>query len=648
MDREQLDTWCERSVLGLVLAILGFSALATGATRPQDFAIVQWLTVALLVVWLARFFINPKHRLLWTPVCWPALAFVAYAVGRYFTADVEYLARQELVRVVVYAAVFFAVINNLHKQEPAQTVGLGLVFLAMGIAMYAVFQYLTDSDYVWGFLKEAGYRKRGSGTFINPNHLAGYLGMVLPLAVAFTLTGRFSYVMKIVLGYASVVIFAGITVTFSRGGWVAAAVALVGLFFWMVRQRDYWKQALIMLGVMIGIFALAVTKASMSPNRHERFTQAHEIEDVRFQLWDPAMQMWKDHLWFGVGPDHFDTRFREYRPAHFAMQFRPGRVHNDYLNTLVDWGLVGGILVLGCWLAFYFQVFHGWKFVQRSQSDLASKRSNKTSFVLGGALGLLAMLVHAFTDFNMHVPANALLAVTIMALVASHYRFASERYWYTVRLPLRCAVYPVLMAALIFLATQSWRRTVESIRMARVSSVHRAIQRESSKATPERLAELAREQVAALEAAVAADPNNFEAAYELGEALRLQSFVGLAGYEALAERAMSSFKAAAAANPYYPYPALGEGMCLHWLKRHAEAGPFFDRARRLDPNGYFTLARLGWHEFQKENYETAIQVLEQSISLCSNPKLNQTAWSYFEAAKHKVAETAGNPVRHKP
>src|SRR6266540_1630829 len=123
MDREQLDNWCEKCVLGLVLAILAFSVLAIGAARPQDFLVVQWMAVVLLAVWTFRFLINPKHRLLWVPVCWPVLAFLLYAIARYWTADVEYLARQELVRIVVYAVLFFAVVNNLHKQEPSQILG---------------------------------------------------------------------------------------------------------------------------------------------------------------------------------------------------------------------------------------------------------------------------------------------------------------------------------------------------------------------------------------------------------------------------------------------------------------------------------------------------------------------------------------------
>ena len=61
--------------------------------------------------------------------------------------------------------------------------------------------------------------------------------------------------------------------------------------------------------------------------------------------------MWRDHVWFGVGPGHYDAYFRLYRPQ--SMQARPEYAHNDYLNTLADWGVVGcGILFAGLALLF--------------------------------------------------------------------------------------------------------------------------------------------------------------------------------------------------------------------------------------------------------------------------------------------------------
>ena len=61
--------------------------------------------------------------------------------ARYLTADIEYVARQEMIQVLLYAFLFFAIVNNLYRQESAQIISFTLIFLAAGISGYAVYQY---------------------------------------------------------------------------------------------------------------------------------------------------------------------------------------------------------------------------------------------------------------------------------------------------------------------------------------------------------------------------------------------------------------------------------------------------------------------------------------------------------------------------
>src|SRR5512133_1560621 len=166
MDREALDRYCERGILGLVLAILVFGPVALGAVRPLEFAIIECLAVAAGLLWLARLWLAKRPQFLWPPICWAVLAFGAYAIARYLSSDIEYIARRELLRVLVYVLLFFVIINNLHRQESVSIVSFTLIFLALAIAGYALFQYLAESDRVWWVYKP--YRNRGSGTYISP------------------------------------------------------------------------------------------------------------------------------------------------------------------------------------------------------------------------------------------------------------------------------------------------------------------------------------------------------------------------------------------------------------------------------------------------------------------------------------------------
>src|SRR5713101_1539827 len=620
MNRERLDGWCEWGILGLVLGILVYSPLATGAVRPQDFVIVEWLTAGILLCWLCRFWVNLKHRLLWPPVCWAVVLFMLYAVGRYLTADIEYVARQEMIKVLVYGFIFLAVLHNLHKQETTQVVGTVVIILGMLISLYALYQFLASAERVWHFVRPEVYRGRGSGTFICPNHLAGYLELALPLGLAYTLTGRFTHLGKILLGYASLAIFTGIVVTISRGAWIATGITLVALFYWLMRQRAYRLQSLLVLAGLITISLAILSTVRLSRNRTEALASVPEAADLRWRIWGAALQIWQDHFWWGAGPAHFDYRFRQYRPAHDQVQWRPVRVHNDYLNTLADWGTVGAAMVAAGWLIFYWGILRSWKFVQRAQNDLAGKRSNKSSFVMGGALGLLAVLLHSAVDFNMHIPATAILTVTLMALVSGHFRFATETYWHTVHWPMRGLITGSLVAGLLYLGKQSWQQTVESHWLAKA----------------EGSTEFSSEQIALLTKAYAAEPRNFETSYNVGEGWRMQSWQGGDDYRELAARALEWFRRSVESNRYYPYSFVRYGMCLDWLGRHAEAESYFNQAAALDPNGYYTAANVGWHYVQLEDWATAKAWFEKSLSL--NWISNPIARSYLQIVQGKLAE----------
>ena len=70
MNREKLDGWCERGILGLVLAIMVFGPLAFGAVQTELFVVIQWLTAGVLILWAARLWIADRARFLCPPICW--------------------------------------------------------------------------------------------------------------------------------------------------------------------------------------------------------------------------------------------------------------------------------------------------------------------------------------------------------------------------------------------------------------------------------------------------------------------------------------------------------------------------------------------------------------------------------------------------
>src|SRR5882724_10928019 len=600
MNHERIDRWCEKGILGLVLVILVFGPLAIGGVRPGQFLVIEALTLGVMALWGVRWWVGPRPQLLWPPVCWAVLAFVAYAVVRYLQADIEYVARWELIRILVYAFLFFAILNNLHGQESTQIIALTMVFLGMAISFYAVFQFMSKSPRVWTMPSE--YPGRASGTYICPNNLAGFLEMLVPLGLGYALMGRLPHVMKIILGYASVVMLAGIGTTLSRGGWLATTLSLAVLCGVLLFQRHYRIKALVLAVALVAGGFWLVPKVPLLQERVQNVSTGHIPDDMRFSIWAPAIQMWRDHFWWGTGPAHFDYRFREYRPP--LVQSRPDFAHNDYLNTLADWGVAGTALVASAWVLVYWGVFGAWKSVRGPLDDFARKKSNKQAFATGAAVGLLAMLLHSATDFNMHIPANAILAVALMALLSSQQRCASERYWFNLRLVSKCAATLVLLAGLAYLGYEGWRGAREDLWL------HRAMR------TPA----FSYMRIAALEKAVEAEPMNFATTYAIGECYRTKSFNSESEEPgALAGKAMEWYQRGMKLDPYDGYNWLRYGMCLDKFGPdegpQKEAEPYYKRADELDPNGYYMSANIGWHYMQTGDYAAARSWLERSRRL---------------------------------
>ncbi len=639
MNRELLDKICERGILVLVLAILIITPLAFGGV-PQipigssldlvlvnPFVFVEGIMALALVLWLARLWINPRPKLLWPPLCWVVVAFCVYAIVRYLTAQIEYVARAEMLQVLVCGFLFLIIVNNLHRQESVQIAVLSLVFLAMAISGYAIYQFATGSKHVWALTTP--YVHRGTGTYISPNNLSGLLEMILPLGLAFTLVSRLSTLTKVFTGYASMVILVGICVTISRGSWVATAIALVVLFMVLLAQRAYRLPALALLIVTIaaGIHFAPQNFYLQARLRHLQNPQGTLDDDARLAIWKVAMQLWQTDIWWGIGPGHFNSRFGEFRPE--SIQTSPDRVHNDYLNTLTDWGIAGtAIIAIAAGLMFAGAIQTGFA-VRRSSNALGEQRSSKLALVLGATAGLIAILVHSFVDFNMHVPANAMVAVALMAWLTCYLRFATDRYWTTARGGAKGLLTVVIVAGIAYLGWQTVRSTEES---------HWLIKGKLAKAG-------STEEIAALEKAFSMEPKNGETARAIGEAYRLRSWEGMDDYKDEALEAMKWFKRAMDLNPYDDSSLLRYGMCLDQIDRHDEALTSFSRALQIDPNSYFDNAWMGWHYTRTGDYAAARIWLERSRRL--EPTDNPIADSYLRIANQQLIESATNssPVR---
>jgi hypothetical protein len=316
-------------------------------------------------------------------------------------------------------------------------------------------------------------------------------------------------------------------------------------------------------------------------------------------------------LW-GGGPGHFDSEFAQYRPP--TVQVRPGYAHNDYLNTLCEWGSVGMAIVAAFVVCLYYGAFRTWPVLgQTDPGGGGVLKGDRSAFLMGACIGLLALLFHSVVDFNMHIPANAVTAMTLMALVTAQWRFANERFWMNPHLIGKIVLTLVIVAAMGWLGKQELSRAREIYGQWRTND--------------ERLT--TNERLAALESAYNAEPNDYENSYDLGEYYRLASQEGNPGYEALGNQALEWYAKSMKSNPLESFVPMRYGMCLDWLGKTNEATPYFDRAEKLDPKNYHVAYYMGRHYVElgdlaaaKRWYQYSLQVYWNDLAFFGLQSLN--------------------------
>jgi len=597
-NREEWDEFCEHAVVAVVLALITVGAVAFGGIRGSELALMAGLAAIALGLWTVRLWVGRSPRLLLHPMLLPGLAFVGYAAWRAATTEVTYPARRELLLLVIVAIVFLVALNNLYRQEPTQWVTHALVTLGMLVAAYAIIQWVSSSTRVLWLQQPAQYLKRAGGTFINPNHLAGFLCLLMPLAVAQVFVGRGSAISKVLHGYAAVVMLGGIAVSMSRGGWTTAALALLALFTWLGwRRRELRIPVAVALVVVLSAGWLFLDRSEKARARIENISRDGNQDSGlgRGVLWRPAWAMWRDQPWLGVGPGQFNDRFPQYRTP--RNQLSPGWVHNEYLNLLTDYGLAGAGLAALTLLALGWGSYRSLKYVERGAGDLGTRSSNRTAFFLGSTIGLGALAAHCVVDFDLHIPAIAVAAGLVTALLAAHLRHATERFWFTPNWVVRLTLTLAALGTLYWMGPVAVAFGREGIALNRIVAANQV--------TPALVADL--------ELAARQMPDNSRTAFELGENLRRLSFQGGDSWRKLAVGAAQWLELAAKLNRFDARTQLALGQTYRWLNDPEKADAAFQRAYLLGPNDMFISTTLAWYALQQGKPEDARRFAAQSL-----------------------------------
>ena len=182
-------------------------------------------------------------------------------------------------------------------------------------------------------------------TLGNPNDLAGFLAIILPVGLVLLLLVRHPLA-RALTATMTVLVAVELVVTASRGALVAAVVAVVVVGAGLRPRRVVTVlAALVAVAAVLAVAGLAVTSGD-GPG-----TEPGSTISLRLELWATAWRMTVDNPLVGVGPDRFAESFDEYRSREFDDVYGPELVatdaHNLLLTRLAEHGVPGGLALLG-------------------------------------------------------------------------------------------------------------------------------------------------------------------------------------------------------------------------------------------------------------------------------------------------------------
>lgn len=296
-----------------------------------------------------------------------------------------------------------------------------LVFAGTFQAVYGTLMTITGTEHIWNEPKEF-YRGVATGTFVNRNHLAGYLEMTIALGIGLMIAKLDIYGSRTwrqwlrgwvntLLGEKAririclILMVIGLILTRSRMGNAAfmislGVIAVIG-FFALPRSKSH----LWFFGSLIALDVFILGTFFGLEELQERVMSTNLEEEQRITANVLTLGIIADYLWAGTGLGTWYTSFPEYRDATVTLFYRYG--HNDYLQFTSELGVPGMlplIMIIG------LSIFHIGMIIRESQSKTLKGIS------LGVLMGILSILLHSVTDFNLQLFSNALMFVVLLAL----------------------------------------------------------------------------------------------------------------------------------------------------------------------------------------------------------------------------------------
>lgn len=438
----------DRVIIASILLLLVWLPLPVGSNMDWAAAVLVFWVATTAVAWAIGMLLSgaggvrgrvfkaalPMLAMLLLAQLWVAVQWLSG-----LTLDVGATFRN-LVLGVAYCLLFLLVVSLFDTRKR-------LTWLLATLVLSGTFQAfwgaaMTLSGVEWLLVgPKTSYHGDATGTFVNRNHLAGYLELTLACGIGLLMAlrdgrpFRWRNVLELLMGpkarlrLALVVMVIALVMTHSRMGNAAFFVALtaVGALFVLIDKQHRLRNSLILTSlVLIDVlvisqyFGLEKLKDRVLNTRlhdvvvdGEVVQQANELRDDVFVYAQPLL---KDKPLIGQGAGSFESVFPKYPGEDIRLHF--DHAHNDYLQFVIEYGLIGSLPLLAFVLLALFRAL---------QAMWRRESIYRSGVGFGAAMGIVAIGVHSATDFNLQIPANAATLVVVCAIALLANQHASPR-----------------------------------------------------------------------------------------------------------------------------------------------------------------------------------------------------------------------------
>ena len=603
-----------------------------------------------------------------------SILFFGYIIARSVVSPDSYIARSDLYMVLAALITYLIFAFCLTSSWLRVRLVYLLLVIALANSIVGGIQFFKGHNFMpFELLARGDYGARASGFYGCPNHLAGFLEVVMLFGLSLACWSRSSLLIRITAGYCAAMSLVGIIISGSRGGYASSLVGLLAFGFislflagkWLRREFWYAVIACVILGGASGGYFLRSIVRESDVLQH-RVDNVNSDMAVRASLAKAAFKQFKISPWFGTGSRTYLFYGREFRDS--IILGDPIFAHNDYLQLLAEYGIVG-LAGMAVFLAFHLR--GGFRSVKnvaaeqttatrergamkrsvkgsrsrsawRAVTDEESKRleqpqpsfkgSNSLALTVAALCSVIAYMVHSVVDFNLHIPANACLMAFVFAILANpgsnrsaggqEARIASSSIWNSM---FRFA--PAALGLwLIIEALPKWPAELYSDKARRLLSDWRMLDS----------VEFATEAEAVARKGLSYDSKNPELYFCVAEAqvLRADLAENPAERAKLYEASIASYKHALNLSPKDVRYVLGLASSLDALELYSEAETVLEFAVKLDPKSGKPRTAYALHFQQQKKIEEAAEQYEIAAKLTNAP----AEWTRLYAIRKEVAE----------